>query len=42
MTAAAAFVLGVGFGALTITPLCAVVVALITGEDWRELLHDVG
>jgi len=42
MTAAAAFVLGYGIGCLTITPLTAVIVALISGEDWREVLHDAG
>lgn len=40
MTAAAAFVLGLGIGCLSITPLTKILAAVICGEDWREVLHD--
>lgn len=42
MSFGAGLVLGLGIGSLLTTPLAAVVVALISGEDWREVLHDAG
>jgi len=40
MTAAAAFVLGLGIGCLSITPLTKILAAVLSGEDWRAVLHD--